>query len=129
MNELLIRTSKQKEIIDLTEKINKIISEQQESKELCNVFVKHTTCGIALTEFEPGIELDFLDAIEVMFPKLEYRHAHNPGHVGEHIMSSIIGQSVTVPVRSSKLDLGTWQSVVLIELSGPRDRKLSVTFF
>jgi len=63
-----------------------------------------------------------------MMPKLNYRHPHDPSHVGDHIMSSIIGPSVTVPFENSKLKLGTWQRVVLVEFSGPREREIVVSF-
>ena len=69
-----------------------------------------------------------LEAIEAMFPKGEYRHPHDPSHVGEHIMSSIIGPSVTAPVENGKVVLGTWQEIVLVELSGPRERTLTLQF-
>ncbi len=60
--------------------------------------------------------------------KIKYRHPHNPEHVGDHIMSSLIGASVLVPVRGGELVLGTWQRVVLIELDGPRERNLVLNF-
>lgn len=126
MQEFAVKTSKRSEILDLTEKVNQILKESNIETGLCSVFVKHTTCALAIAELDPGTDLDFLDAIEKIFPDLDYQHAQDPSHVGEHIMSSIIGHSVTLPFRDSKLDLGTWQSLVLVELSGPRDRKIVV---
>ena len=67
-----------------------------------------------------------LDAFERMIPKLKYRHPHDPSHVGDHIMSSLIGSSVSIPFENVELILGTWQRVVLVELSGPRDREIVV---
>lgn len=126
MQELSIKTSEHNEILNLTEKVNQTLKESNIKTGLCNVFVKHTTCALVIAELEQNMELDFFDAINDIFPDLDYRHAHDPSHVGEHIMSSIIGHSVTVPFRDSKLDLGTWQSLVLVELSGPKDRKIVV---
>ncbi|MCH7730714.1 YjbQ family protein [Patescibacteria group bacterium] len=126
MQEFAVKTSKRSEILDLTEKVNQILKDKKIKTGLCSVFVKHTTCALAIAELEQYMELDFFDAINEIFPDLDYRHAHDPSHVGEHIMSSIIGHSVTLPFRDSKLDLGTWQSLVLVELSGPRDRKIVV---
>jgi len=69
-----------------------------------------------------------LEAIEKIFPKGNYRHPHNPSHVGDHIMSSIIGPSLAMPIENGKLVLGTWQRVILIELSGPREREIVLEF-
>ena len=69
-----------------------------------------------------------LDAFEKMIPKLKYRHRHDPQHVPEHILSSLIGTSLTVPVRDSKLMLGTWQKIILVDFSGPRERTIVASF-
>jgi secondary thiamine-phosphate synthase enzyme len=62
-----------------------------------------------------------------MVPKLRYRHPHNPAHVGDHIMSALIGTSLSLPFETKKLLLGTWQRVVLIELDGPREREIALS--
>ena len=66
-------------------------------------------------------------AFEAMMPKLKYRHPHDPDHVTEHILSTAIGVTVTVPVRHKKPVLGTWQRIVLFEFSGPREREIILT--
>jgi len=68
-----------------------------------------------------------LDAFEAMMPRLKYRHPHNPAHAPDHILSSIIGASVVIPVSNGNLNLGTWQRIVLIELDGPREREVVVS--
>jgi thiamine phosphate synthase YjbQ (UPF0047 family) len=68
-----------------------------------------------------------LDAFEAMIPKLRYRHPHNPAHVGDHIMSALIGTSVSLAFEAKKLLLGTWQRVALIELDGPRQCEIVLT--
>ena len=78
---------------------------------------------------DPGTDLDMIDAFSEMFPKLNYRHQHDPNHVGDHIMSSLVGSSLTVPVQSATMALGTWQKVVLVELDGPKERHITLTFF
>jgi secondary thiamine-phosphate synthase enzyme len=70
---------------------------------------------------------DMLDAFEAIVPKLRYRHPHNPAHVGDHIMSALIGTSVSLPFENKKLLLGTWQRVVFIELDGPRQREIALS--
>jgi secondary thiamine-phosphate synthase enzyme len=125
---LTISTKKSKEIIDLTDQVGEWLHGQKKKDGIVTVFVAHTTCAVTTADLDPGTDEDFLDALERMFPKGDYRHPHDPLHVGEHIMSSIIGPSVAVPVQNGSLVLGTWQRVVLVELSGPRKRTVILSF-
>ncbi|OGL34867.1 hypothetical protein A3F65_04105 [Candidatus Saccharibacteria bacterium RIFCSPHIGHO2_12_FULL_47_16b] len=122
--ELTVKTSQNREVIDITEQVNNLI---EASDKLCIVSAAHTTCAVTTADLDPGTDLDLLDAVWQMIPKLKYRHPHNPAHVPAHLASSIIGPSVSIPVRNGKLVLGTWQRAVLVELDGPRDRQLIVT--
>lgn len=128
MHNFPIETHKQKEIIDITDVINQKIQEEKVTKGLCVLFVKHTTAALTTADLDPGTDLDMLDAFEEIIPKLTYRHPHNPAHVKDHILSSIIGPSVTIPIQNGELDLGTWQRVVLVELDGPRERNIALSF-
>ena len=67
-----------------------------------------------------------LDAFEEIMPKLHYRHPHNPSHVVDHILTSMIGTSITLPITEGHLDVGIWQRVIIVELDGPRDREVVV---
>lgn len=124
--ELSITSRKKKEVIDITDVIQNILIKENKTDGSCVVFVKHTTACLTTADLDPGTDLDMLDAFEAMMPKLSYRHPHNPRHVTDHILASIIGPSVTIPFKNGELDLGTWQRVVLIELDGPRERTISV---
>jgi secondary thiamine-phosphate synthase enzyme len=62
-----------------------------------------------------------------MIPKIDFRHAHDPSHAWSHMASSILDPSFTLPISAGKLILGTWQSVMLVELDGPREREIHVT--
>ena len=68
-----------------------------------------------------------LDAFEEMVPHLNYRHPHNPEHVPDHILSTLIGTSLSLPYVDGELVLGTWQRVILVELDGPRRRQVVCT--
>jgi secondary thiamine-phosphate synthase enzyme len=119
-----ITSKKPKEVIDITDQINSLLQKQQITQGVCILFVKHTTACLTTADLDPGTDLDMLDAFEAMMPKLKYRHPHNPGHVTDHILSSLVGPSLTIPIHNGELDLGTWQRVVLIELDGPREREI-----
>jgi secondary thiamine-phosphate synthase enzyme len=123
-----IATKKKKQVVDITDTVEEFLEAKHGGTGLVHVFVKHTTSCITTADLDPGTDLDMLDAFEAMVPHLNYRHPHNPAHVPDHIMSSIIGPGVLVPVHSGQLQLGTWQRVVLIELDGPRKRDVAMTF-
>lgn len=126
--DLVINTSREKEIIDLTHEINEKLDKIKARSGLVHLQVMHTTCSLTTADLDPGTDKDYLTAIQKIFPSGTYHHPHDPSHVGDHIMSSLIGPSITLDVIGGKLALGTWQAVVLIELSGPRARNISMTF-
>jgi len=123
-----ISTKRKKQVLDITAEVEDFLAGQKASTGLCHVFIKHTTACITTADLDPGTDLDMLDAFEIIMPKLNYRHPHNPAHAPDHILSSIIGPDVFVPVAEGKLLLGTWQRIVVIELDGPRKREVVLTF-
>jgi len=129
MSEIIIKTQKAKEVVDITDEINEKLKEKEFKEGLCHLFVAHTTAALTTADLDPGTDLDMLDAFQAMIPKLAYRHPHNPQHVPDHILSSLIGTSLIVPIKERRLVLGTWQRVVLIEFNGPRERKIIVSLF
>jgi secondary thiamine-phosphate synthase enzyme len=124
--ELTISSTAHKQIVDITEAVNTLLGRAKLKSGLVSLFTTHTTCALTTADLDPGTDLDMLDAFEAIIPKLAYRHPHDPGHVGDHILSSLIGTSLLIPFKNANMVLGTWQRVVLVELSGPRERKISV---
>ena len=126
--QVTISTSKKDQVVDITDVIEEKLDKSAIENGVCVVFVQHTTCCITTADLDPGTDLDLLDAIRGMLPKISYRHPHDPSHVPDHILSSIIGCSVSIPFNRKQLQLGIWQRIVLIELDGPRERNLNVSF-
>ncbi|HSY12024.1 MAG TPA: secondary thiamine-phosphate synthase enzyme YjbQ [Verrucomicrobiae bacterium] len=127
MQRLVVKTHKKREVIDITQKLEAILWKNYADKTgLCQVNLLHTTAALTTADLDPGTDLDMLDAFEIMVPKLDYRHEHNPEHVPDHILSAIIGTSLALPVESGLLLLGTWQRAVLMEFDGPREREMVV---
>lgn len=122
--ELEIRTEKSRQVIDVTELVEEQVSK---SAKAVHIYVAHTTCAVTTADLDPGTDEDLLEAVWEMIPKLHYRHPHNPAHVPAHLISSIIGPGITIPVQKGRILLGTWQRIVLVELDGPKKRKLIVT--
>jgi secondary thiamine-phosphate synthase enzyme len=125
VHRLVVKTHNKREIIDITQKLEAILWKNYADKTgICQVNLLHTTAALSTADLDPGTDLDMLDAFDIMVPKLDYRHEHNPEHVPDHILSALIGTSVALPVERGELLLGTWQRVVLVELDGGRQRKL-----
>src|SRR6185437_1454654 len=125
MQRMKVNTSKKREVVDLTNDLQKIIEKSYTNVSgFCQLSVLHTTAALTTADLDPGTDLDMLDAFEHLVPKLKYRHPHNPAHVPDHILSALIGTSVAVPVDQGELVLGTWQRVILVELDGPRKRDI-----
>jgi secondary thiamine-phosphate synthase enzyme len=125
MQRISIKTRKKREVVDITETVEALLrTSYPHGTGTCHLFIVHTTAALTTADLDPGTDLDMLDAFEAMIPKLRYRHPHNPAHVPDHILSALIGTSVALPFERGKVVLGTWQRVVLIELDGPRDRKV-----
>jgi secondary thiamine-phosphate synthase enzyme len=122
-----IKTNKKREIVDITDKIQEIIEKQDKNSGLVHLFALHTTCALTTADLDPGTDLDYLDTLEKIVPKLNFRHPHNPSHFPDHFLSSLIGISLLVPFENKNLILGTWQRIILIELDGPRVRNIKVT--
>jgi secondary thiamine-phosphate synthase enzyme len=128
MQQLTFKTRKKREVLDITDTVQAMLHKNHTQETgIVNLFILHTTASLTTADLDPGTDLDMLDAFEAMIPKLRYRHPHNPTHVPDHILSSLIGTSVALPFERGQILLGTWQRIVLIELDGPRERYLVVT--
>ena len=124
MRLLQVATTRAKEAVDLTERVNDAIAAAGIQEGLCVLFVAHTTAALTTGEGGEGTEEDLLEVVEQVIPRIRFRHAHNPSHAWSHMASSLLGPSLTLPVSQGRLILGTWQSILLIELDGPRRRDI-----
>ncbi|WP_172830597.1 secondary thiamine-phosphate synthase enzyme YjbQ [Mycobacterium asiaticum] len=106
-----------RQIVDLTDALRSFCSSLGDG--LCNVFVPHATAGVAVIETGAGSDDDLVDTLERLLPRDDrYRHAHGSyGHGADHVLPAIVSPSVTVPVTAGEPQLGTWQSVVLVDLN------------
>jgi secondary thiamine-phosphate synthase enzyme len=86
---------------------------------LLNVFVPHATAGVAIIETGSGSDSDLLSLLRDVLPADDrWRHAHgSKGHGRSHVMPALVPPYASVPVVDGKLQLGTWQSVCLVDLN------------
>lgn len=84
---------------------------------LLDVFVPHATAGVALFETGAGTEADVDVVLDRLLPRdHDWIHQHgSPGHGADHVLPLLVSPSVTIPVRAGEPELGTWQSVVLVD--------------
>ena len=84
---------------------------------LVNLFVPHATCGLALMEVGSGSEDDLAAILDDLLPLADrYRHRHgSTGHGRDHVLPAFVSPSLTIPVLAGEPQLGTWQSVVIVD--------------
>jgi len=115
--------------IDITGKVRECVRNLAKGRNgVAFVFTFHTTTAITVNEAESGLMDDMIQAGISIVPKMDYRHNRIDNNAEAHIISSLIGNSVALPVEDGELKLGTWQSVLLLEFDGPRTRKVGVKF-
>lgn len=128
MTEFHVRTTAKREMIDVTARVAEIVARTRFSEGLCQVYVAHATAAIVINENDdPNVCVDVLDALDRLVPAGIWRHDRVDGNAASHIQAAMLGPSETIPVRDGRLVLGRWQAVMLVELDGPRDRRVVVT--
>jgi secondary thiamine-phosphate synthase enzyme len=120
--ELRIETGR-RPVTDITEDASRFCSDKGDG--LLNVFAPHATAGLALMETGAGSEPDLVAALERLLPRdARYRHRHgSPGHGADHVLPALISPSLVVPVLDGRLQLGTWQSLVFVDLNADNPRR------
>ena len=110
-------------ITDLTGRAAQFVAGRGDG--LLHVFAPHATAGLALLELGSGSEGDLEDLLGRLLPRDDrYRHRHGaPGHGADHLLPAIVSPSLVVPVLDGRLALGTWQSLVLVDLNGDNPRR------
>ena len=123
--ELSIETGRANAIVDITADAASFVASHHDG--LLSVFVPHATAGIAIVEVGAGTDTDLMSAVDSLLPAdpNRWRHEHGtPGHGRDHVLPAFIAPSVTIPVIDGRMQLGTWQSVVLVDtnVDNPRRR-------
>lgn len=124
---LYIKTNKKEELVDITDQVKYLVKESKIKDGICFLYVPHATAALTINEnADPNIKEDILESLRNMVPAGSWRHDKIDNNADAHIKSSIIGCSVAIPIKSSTLELGTWQNIFLMECDGPRERKIII---
>ncbi len=127
MDTLSVRTQRSVEVVDVTSMVETVVRASGVREGIAVVQTPHTTTAVVVNERESGLTQDLLDWAGRMAPRgAGYRHDGTDGNAHAHLGGMMLGSSVTLPVTGGRMALGTWQSVLFVELDGPRDRRLHV---
>jgi len=129
--EVDVRTGGEGDILDITDLVENVVRKSGIKNGVVHVFAIGSTAAISTMEYEPGLKRDLPEALERIAPKnAEYKHHLRWGDYNghSHVRATILGPSLSVPVRDGRLILGTWQQIILIELDvRARSRRIMVT--
>lgn len=121
-----VQSNRKTELIDITQQIKKIVHDEKIESGICVVYCPHTTAAITINEAaDPSVKADITSELDKIVP-FNDGYSHMEGNSAAHIKSSIVGESVTVPIEDGALTLGTWQGIYFCEFDGPRRRSAAV---
>ncbi|MCM2393833.1 secondary thiamine-phosphate synthase enzyme YjbQ [Streptomyces albipurpureus] len=123
---LSVTTGQAETVTDLTEDCERFLHEAAGGRDgLLNVFVPHATAGIAIIETGAGSDDDLLAALHTLLPPDDrWQHRHGtPGHGRDHVLPAFVPPHATLPVIAGRLELGTWQSVCLVDTNRDNPRR------
>ena len=122
-----IGTKNSVEVIDITGRVEQNLRENGTENGICLVYSLHTTTGLTINEADAAVKNDILNLLERIAPKgAGYQHDRGDGNAHAHLQSTLLGNSVIIPVENGRLVLGTWQRILFFELDGPRRRSIFI---
>ncbi len=124
IRQLRVKTKSRTELVDITQGVQRLVTESGMRSGMCHLYVPHTTSAITINEnSDPNVGLDILKELNKTIP-FDDNYGHGEGNSAAHIKSSIIGVSKMVMVEDGRLALGTWQAIFYCEFDGPRERRV-----
>ena len=127
MTELSVRTSKQTDLVAITDRVQQAVAESGVTSGICHVYVPHTTAGVTINEnADPMVPRDILLSVDKLIPMRDPEYRHVEGNSAAHVKACFFGSSEVIPIESGQLVLGTWQGIFFCEFDGPRSRKACV---
>lgn len=123
LKEISFPTAKSRELVNITDQVERAVEESGVDEGHCLVFAPHATAAILLNEDEAGFKADVETLLEKWIPKGNWQHDVIDNNATAHLAASMIGQSKVLPLDSGKLQRGTWQEIFFAELDGPRQNR------
>lgn len=127
-----IRTAAKVAVVNVTAEVREALGRAGVRRGLALLSVPHTTCALVVNEDEAGLKEDLARVARRLLEPLEraepFHHDRIDDNARAHLAAALFGNAAAVPVSDGGLRLGTWQSLFLLELDGPRTRRLEMTF-
>ena len=125
-----IKTTAGTDVLDITHKVQDIVSKAKIDNGLVTIFTPGSTAGLSTIEYESGVVEDLKEAVERLVPSdKEYRHdaRWGDGNGYAHVRAALLKPSLTIPLYEGEMILGTWQQIVLLDFDNrPRNRHIVV---
>lgn len=133
---LNVETKENIDIYNVTPQVEAILRESKLKSGQVLVFSRHTTTALTVNENEVRLLEDIKNYLRKLAPATD-KYLHDDLHLRDvppdepinahsHLMAMTMGNSEVIPIIDGELGLGTWQSVLFLELDGPRKRTLGV---
>jgi len=118
-----LQSNRKDQMIDITDQVEKLVSQENIEEGLAVIYSTHTTAGITINENgDPDVQKDLLRRLDEVYPWSMPRDRHMEGNSAAHLKASMVGSSQTVIIHKGKLLLGRWQGIYFCEFDGPRSR-------
>jgi secondary thiamine-phosphate synthase enzyme len=130
---LIYKSRERLDLINITRDLNELIRKRGLKAGFIIVQSLHTTTAVFINEFQQALVDDMKAALERVIGRFEYWRHNDPKlsecdrkNADSHLRAMFLGHTLSLPVRNGELALGTWQSIILAELDGPRERTVHV---
>ena len=127
LEDIRMSTKNRTEVVDVTANIEEIVRRSGITNGVCVVHTVHSTVAVIVNEHEAGLVKDIVKKVQQDFQRgAGWLHDRVDNNADAHLASSYIGPTRMFPVREGRLVRGPWQNIFLLELDGPRTRKIMV---
>ena len=124
---LFFETPARRALVNITAKLEGLVSDSGVKEGLCLVSAMHITAGIWVNDEEEGLKQDLMDWLERLAPVADYRHHRTGEDNGDaHLKRTLLHHQALLPITKGKLDLGPWEQVFYAEFDGRRRKRVVV---
>ncbi len=124
-----VKSRSKLDVVDVTNEVTRWLSEVKAGNGILVAYTPHTTAALAINEGEKGLLEDILEFLrELTKPERMWKHNIIDDNAHAHLGNIVIGGDRVIPVSNGKLALGTWQRLLLVEMDGPRVRRIHMVY-
>ena len=127
VKEIQVTTKSREDIVNITHYVEEAVRESGIKNGLVLVYVPHATAMLIVNEDEPGLRTDYINKLLQLFPRHgDYLHNRIDDNANAHLASAFVGSSRIFPLVNGRIVRGTWQEIMLVDLDGPRTRRVVI---